>query len=540
MKRDDMTLGVMIDMSRNAVMNIDSLKRFLKIIKKMGYNCAMLYTEDTYEVDSEPYFGYMRGKYTKSEMKEIDAFAESLSIQIIPCIQTLAHLNAAIRWNQFPIDCDDILLVDDERTYELIDRMFATLSECFKSRKIHVGMDEAMMLGRGKHLDKFGYEPSYSIMKRHIKKVKEIAQKYGYEIMIWSDMYFRSWNNHEYYITEKVTIPKEVIDSYDPDIIPVYWDYYHTDEKIYDAMLYNHKQLSDRVWFAGGAWTWSGTIPQNKHSLNTMIPAINSCKRNGIKNIIFTMWGDFGGEGSVLSVLPALYYLAEIVKGNTDESLIKSKFKKITGIDYDDYIYLDSPNEIQGIIYDQHNNLVNPSKYMLYSDYFNDFLDYTVKIGVGEKYKEISAKLSKTAKESRNYGYIFKTAAKLCEVLSIKYELGLKTRKAYEIDDKDALCSLAQNDYTKLIRLLKEYGDIYEKQWFLDNKPCGFDVIDLRIGGITRRTESCKRRILDYVHGKIDSIPELEEKILPYPGAKAEEPTYITNPAKFLTANVLL
>ena len=66
------TFGVMIDMSRNAVMSIDGLKRFLPLLKKMGYNCVMLYTEDTYEVDGEHYFGYMRGRYLKAEMKEID------------------------------------------------------------------------------------------------------------------------------------------------------------------------------------------------------------------------------------------------------------------------------------------------------------------------------------------------------------------------------------------------------------------------------------------------------------------------------------
>ena len=63
------TLGVMIDMSRNAVMSISGLKRFLPLLKKMGYNCVMLYTEDTYEIDGEPYFGYMRGRYSKDEMK---------------------------------------------------------------------------------------------------------------------------------------------------------------------------------------------------------------------------------------------------------------------------------------------------------------------------------------------------------------------------------------------------------------------------------------------------------------------------------------
>ncbi len=40
----------------------------------------MHYTEDTYEVDGEPFFGYMRGRYTKAEMKEIDAFAEELGV----------------------------------------------------------------------------------------------------------------------------------------------------------------------------------------------------------------------------------------------------------------------------------------------------------------------------------------------------------------------------------------------------------------------------------------------------------------------------
>ena len=88
------TFGVMIDMSRNAVMSLDGLKRFLPLLKKMGYNCVMLYTEDTYEVDGEPYFGYMRGRYSKTEMKEIDDFADGLGMTVIPCIQTLAHLNA--------------------------------------------------------------------------------------------------------------------------------------------------------------------------------------------------------------------------------------------------------------------------------------------------------------------------------------------------------------------------------------------------------------------------------------------------------------
>ena len=45
------TLGVMLDMSRNAVMSVEALKKYFVYLHKMGYNCVMLYTEDTYEVE---------------------------------------------------------------------------------------------------------------------------------------------------------------------------------------------------------------------------------------------------------------------------------------------------------------------------------------------------------------------------------------------------------------------------------------------------------------------------------------------------------
>ena len=72
MKKQFNTFGVMLDMSRNAVMSVDGLKMLFPLLKKIGYNMVMLYTEDTYEIDDEPFFGYMRGRYTQQEMKEID------------------------------------------------------------------------------------------------------------------------------------------------------------------------------------------------------------------------------------------------------------------------------------------------------------------------------------------------------------------------------------------------------------------------------------------------------------------------------------
>lgn len=79
-----MSLGVMIDCSRDAVMTVDKLKDFITILAKFGYDSVQLYTEDTYEIDGEPYFGYMRGRYTQEEIRTLGKFCRKPGVELIP------------------------------------------------------------------------------------------------------------------------------------------------------------------------------------------------------------------------------------------------------------------------------------------------------------------------------------------------------------------------------------------------------------------------------------------------------------------------
>ena len=532
------SLGVMIDLSRNGVMTISALKQFLTTIAKMGYNTVFLYMEDTYEVEDEPYFGYMRARYSIDEMKEIDEFCTSIGMEAIPCIQTLAHVKTFFKWAQVPVDCNDILLVGEERTYKLISNMFKTLKKCFKSNRIHVGMDEAHMLGKGKYLDKHGYKPTGEIIKEHLAKICEIAKEYDYTLLLWSDMFFRTWNNDKYYLDEVKKVPAEVVDSIPEKVVPVYWDYYSSNAERYDIMLQMHAQLAEETWFAGGAWCWNGFAPLNQFSINTMREGLSACRKNKVKNIFMTMWGDDGMECSHFSQLPALMYIAECAKGNTDEEKIKAKFKRIVGVDFDDFMKTDIPNYVNATPAKDHSA---PSKTMLYSDPFLGFLDYTVSDGVGKIYAEHSATLGAIAKKTRKYAYVFNTLAALCRVMEIKYELGVKTRAAYKAGDKVALAALI-NDYTEVEKRIRAFHAALEKQWYIDNKPSGFEIQDARLGGLVQRIASCKKRLQAYVNGNLDKIEELEADVQPLPfsrKAKGEPIPYYHWYGMVSTANVL-
>lgn len=64
------TFGILIDCSRNATLKVDYLKKYLCRLSLMGYNMAMLYTKDAYELPGEDFFGYLRGRYSLKDLQE--------------------------------------------------------------------------------------------------------------------------------------------------------------------------------------------------------------------------------------------------------------------------------------------------------------------------------------------------------------------------------------------------------------------------------------------------------------------------------------
>ncbi|WJH36999.1 beta-N-acetylhexosaminidase [Paenibacillus sp. CC-CFT747] len=327
--------GAMFDCSRNAVMHVEGVKRFVRIMAAMGLNMLMLYTEDTYEIEGMPYFGYMRGRYTQEELKEIDAYAALFGMEVIPCIQTLAHLAAALKWNyaQAFTDTEDILLVGEPLTYEFIENMITAASAPFRSKRIHIGMDEAHRLGLGQYLEKNGLHSRFDLMKEHLDKVLAITRSHGLEPMIWSDMYFRLGSKHGWYYDLDVEIPEPVIEAMPKDVRFVYWDYYHTDPSFYEAYLDIHRSFGSEPLFAGGIWTWNTIAPNYGKTIATTNAALAACKQKGVREVFATFWGNDGNEASYASGILGLQWFAEhgYAKGVPDAETVNRRVAVCSG-----------------------------------------------------------------------------------------------------------------------------------------------------------------------------------------------------------------
>lgn len=506
----DKMFGILLDCSRNAVLNVESAKKYALLLKKMGYNTMMLYTEDQYEVDNQPLFGHFRGKYSKAELKEIDAYCVSIGIELIPCIQTLSHLEGMFKWMCEYEDINDrnnTLLVGEEKTYKLIEDMFSTITQCFTTKKIHLGMDETDYVGRGKYLAKHGEEDQFDVFNRHLHKVCDLAAKYGLEPMIWNDMLYRFALHLPF--PDILADPSPILEK-DPlpeNLSIVYWGYGKNSYEYFDKMIKANKLFGRKLYYCGlGVNTAGAYGPNNCYTISTTPEtAFKACEDNGIAGYLLTAWGDDGGECSKFAILPGLMYISEMTKGNTDMDSIKSKFKEITGCNFDDFMLFDKFDQPGG----KHEE--RPGKYILFNDAFMGIRDSLCSPEDDAFYAKLAEDLH-NVKERGEFGYLFETYEKLARVMAIKACLGLRTRNAYVKRDVSALKVLIK-DYEELINRLNEFIWAYQAQWHNESKPHGFDIQDIRLGGLVQRIKSCKKRLEALVNGEIDKIPELDEPV---------------------------
>ena len=129
---------------------------------------------------------------------------------------------------------------------------------------------------------------------------------------------------------------KEITDNI-ADVDMVYWDYYHSNGKIYDLQIKCHKKLLRPLLFAGGISNWYGQLPWHEETWNNSKAALRSCARNGVRSVFATIWGDDGCEDehillrtlspSVLRILLPRIQTRDMDIISVSEFLTKTKFK---------------------------------------------------------------------------------------------------------------------------------------------------------------------------------------------------------------------
>ncbi len=511
--------GFMIDASRNAVPCVDGLKRVLRRMALMGMDTGMMYTEDTYEVPEYPYFGYMRGRYTQAELRELDDYADVLGIELIPFIQTLGHLNRILHWPDMYryADNGEVLLADSEDTYALIRAMLRAASAPYRTRRIHIGMDETHGIGMGAHLGRFGYETPHAIIKRHLRRVKELCDELGLRPMMWGDMFFRPDSPTGGYYDTGDPSPAS-LEARVPGVEIVYWDYYHNTEAEYAANIEKHRKLCDPPLFAGGIWTWTGPAPDYEKTVTASVAGLRAAKAAGLPFCIGCAWGDNGAEANILTALFGMQLYAEFAyAGEYDPERLQRRFQVCCGAEAAWFTGLSGFNTVPGMV-PTALRPVNAAKFLLYEDPMVQLFEADTRgLAMADHYAALEEQYAAwaAAGEGGEYAPMLRFYALLAGTLAHKCRWHEGAAALARAGDRRGLLALSEE-----LAAAREYAEklrrAWRELWALTNKPYGFEVIDGRMGAVCARLDTARSRVEDWAAGGGETLPELLEPALPY------------------------
>ena len=506
-------LGIMLDCSRNAVMKVAYVKRWIRQLALLGYNQLMLYTEDTYELSDEPFFGYKRGGYTLEEIREIDAYAAALGVEVIACIQTLGHLHQILKWKRFDAirDTNGVVLVDEEETYRLIERMISFWKKALRTERIHIGMDEAHDLGCGKFLDRNGYEPQYDIFSRHLAKVCAICNRHGLAPMIWSDMFFRMGNARHDYYDRATIIPDTVRERIPAGVSLVYWDYYNTDKAFYIEWIHRHRALAGEPVMASGIWTWMRFWYDHATTAAAVRPCIEACREERLSELFFTLWGDGGSYCEFDSAWAGLVWAADLAFGGSgDEHVVAAMARGVCNVDASlcllgEHLQVDPQD--------------GGEKVFLSTLLWDDPL-----LGIGwEGYQgKKTAEKIRVALETLKHrveclnpeGDVPSRAYLLALVRTALARVNLRQQlvAAWEAKDRAALKWIADELVPEVDAEVVQLNAAFRAQWLRRNKAFGMEAMQIRFGALRARCEETAVRIREYLAGEIATIDELDDQ----------------------------
>ena len=396
-----------------------------------------------------------------------------------------------------------------------MEELISTVSGCFRSKRIHVGMDEAHNMGRGVFMDRHGYVPPFEIFTEYLNRLVDITRKYGLTPMMWSDMYFRNCSAKNgkkggYYEADTV-IPPEVADLIPEEMELVFW---HYGEKPHcdDYMLKKHCALNRKTIYAGGLWNWIGHFPEHNYVMETVRFSLEACRNNGIREVMMTHWLNDNAECDYFAPLFGLSFFAELCYDqDASDQKLRDRFEAVTGGNYDAFLTMSN----------YHNKFDDGETYENFHDRFlgkaafwQDIMEGLYDTHLFER--PMSGHYSSCAEKMAQYSggeweYLYDFARRCFEYLAVKTEIAERLVPAYTAGDRATLQRIAATALPLLKEKTIAVHHAHRAIWHAHNKALGWSALDFRYGGMASRCDTAKLQLEQYLAGETDALEQLEQ-----------------------------
>lgn len=299
--------GVMLDISRDKVPTMESIKLMLDRFSSWKVNEVQLYVEHTFAYRNHKKVWGKASPLTAEEILELDKYCQERYIDLVPNQNSLGHMERwlmheeyhylaerpdSIKSDNWIIDGRRLTLcATDPNVVEFMDSLYSEYLPNFSSDYANIGGDEPYELGYGRSADACKELGKSTVYLNYMKKIVKRVNQFGKKAQMWGDI---------------VTKHPELIPQMPKDIICMVWGY--RPNHPYARQCAQFKKEGIPFYVCPGTSGWRTYIGKTERAKLNISNAVENGKKYGAMGVLNTDWGDRGHMQPITTAYPALLF----------------------------------------------------------------------------------------------------------------------------------------------------------------------------------------------------------------------------------------
>jgi hypothetical protein len=274
--------AVMLDVSRDKVPTMETLRDLIARLSSWKVNQVQLYMEHTYAYPGHDDVWRDASPFTAEEIRELDRFCLDRHVELVPNQNTLGHMERWLRhdryrplalapdgWADWKGNTRPPTTLDPSKqgSLRLVRELLDTLLPEFDSRRVHVGLDEPWELPRKRIPDYIEW----------IRELRELPELTGYEMLIWGDVLGGS---------------PELLAEVPTGVTVCEWGYDAGHPFRERASAY--EQAGVPFWVCPGTSSWISILGRTDNMRANCSEAMSGALSHNGRGFLNTDWGDLG------------------------------------------------------------------------------------------------------------------------------------------------------------------------------------------------------------------------------------------------------
>lgn len=292
--------GVMLDVSRDRVPTMATLRATIDTLASLKINHLQLYTEHTFAYAGHEEVWRDASPITAAEARELDAYCAARGVELAANQNCFGHMH---RWfkharyaglaeippgvSEWTFETDDgrkftkhgpfSLCPADPGSIALVRDMLEQLLPCFASPLVNIGCDEAFDVGQGRSRDDVARRGRARVYFDHVRAVDGIVKAQGKRSLFWADIALRH---------------PDLLHLIPEGAAALVWGY--EADAPFDAAAAKLRGLGLPFWVCPGTSTWCSFIGRTGVRRANLAAASRAALAHGAAGYLITDWGDQG------------------------------------------------------------------------------------------------------------------------------------------------------------------------------------------------------------------------------------------------------